>query len=243
MQHKNNRMIAAIVSFSFVLMACAAAGSKAAAEKPAKTEAVGNTGLKKVTLTQKANERIGLQMLPIREEQTTRKRTVGGSLVAASDSANMLWVRLNLNESDLKQIDLTQPVEVHALKAEKGSQGILAKPDKGPATTDAESDEIFFALEASNAELNAGQPALVDLVLQGGNAKLKVIPHSALLYDTKGQTWVYTNEGELSFVRAKVSVAYIEGDTVYLSDGPSAGTNVVTFGAAELYGTETGVGK
>ncbi len=35
----------------------------------------------------------------------------------------------------------------------------------------------------------------------------------------------------------------IEGDTVLLLEGLAPGTMVVTFGAAELYGAETGIGK
>jgi hypothetical protein len=38
-------------------------------------------------------------------------------------------------------------------------------------------------------------------------------------------------------------VDFIADDRAYLTTGPSVGTEVVTIGVAELYGTETGVGK
>jgi hypothetical protein len=66
----------------------------------------------------------------------------------------------------------------------------------------------------------------------------KVIPYSALLYDLHGNTWVYTNPEPLTFVRAHISVDYIDGDLAVLSEGPPSGTAVVTVGAPELYGTE-----
>jgi len=66
----------------------------------------------------------------------------------------------------------------------------------------------------------------------------KVVPYSALIYDLHGDTWVYTNPSPLTFVRAYVSVDYIDGDLAVLSNGPPSGTEVVTIGAPELYGAE-----
>jgi hypothetical protein len=73
-------------------------------------------------------------------------------------------------------------------------------------------------------------------------ATRRVVPYSAVLYDAKGDTWVYANPEPLAYVRERVTVDYIEGDQAVLTDGPPAGTPVVTVGAAELYGTEFGVG-
>ncbi len=82
-----------------------------------------------------------------------------------------------------------------------------------------------------------------EVTLVGSSMPRKLIPHAALLYDAHGDTWVYTNPAPLVFVRQHISVNYIEGDRVVLYAGPPAGTAVVTVGAAELYGAETGVGK
>jgi hypothetical protein len=77
----------------------------------------------------------------------------------------------------------------------------------------------------------------------GPVATRKVVPYSALLYDTNGDIWVYTTANSLAFVRQRVSVDYVTGDVAVLSDGPSVGTAVVTTGAAELYGTEFNIGE
>ena len=66
----------------------------------------------------------------------------------------------------------------------------------------------------------------------------KVIPYGALMYDTKGNTWTFTNPSPLVFVRAQVKVADITGDKVYLAEGPPTGTRVVTVGASMLMGAE-----
>jgi hypothetical protein len=66
-----------------------------------------------------------------------------------------------------------------------------------------------------------------------------VIPYAALLYDPTGQAWVYVNVGPLAFERQKITVDSIQGDEVILSEGPKAGTDVVTMGATELFGSES----
>jgi len=71
----------------------------------------------------------------------------------------------------------------------------------------------------------------------------KVVPYAAVFYDLNGAIWAYTNPEPLTFVRARISVDYIDGDMAVLSDGPPSGTKVVTVGSPELYGTEFGVGQ
>jgi len=70
----------------------------------------------------------------------------------------------------------------------------------------------------------------------------KVVPYSALIYDSQGQTWVYTSPSARTFVRHKVEVDQIQGDVAVLKDGPPTGTVVASVGVAELYGTEFKVG-
>ena len=70
----------------------------------------------------------------------------------------------------------------------------------------------------------------------------KGVSYAAVLYDAKGNTWVYTNPDSLTFVRQRIVVDYIEGDMAVLSDGPPAGTRVVIVGAAELFGAEFEIG-
>ena len=79
-------------------------------------------------------------------------------------------------------------------------------------------------------------------VEQVAGAERSVIPYAALLYDSEGTTWTYTNPEGLLFVRAPISVERIVGDLAILSEGPPAGTLVVTVGGAELWGAEHGVG-
>ena len=69
------------------------------------------------------------------------------------------------------------------------------------------------------------------------------IPYAALLYDPEGNTWAFVKTGDRTFQREPVTVDHIEGDTAFLTNGPKAGTVIVTTGATELYGAEQGVGE
>lgn len=69
------------------------------------------------------------------------------------------------------------------------------------------------------------------------------IPYNALLYDPSGGEWAYASSATNVYARTALKVEKIDGEVVYLSKGPAAGTKLVTNGAAELYGIEYGVGK
>jgi hypothetical protein len=69
-----------------------------------------------------------------------------------------------------------------------------------------------------------------------------VVPYGAVLYDVNGRTWVYTSPESLVFVRREIVVDHIAGDLAVLTEGPPAGTRVVTLGATELHGAEFEIG-
>ncbi len=70
-----------------------------------------------------------------------------------------------------------------------------------------------------------------------------VAPYASVLYGLTGETWAYISPDTLTFVRTPITIEYIEGDMAVLLDGPPVGTEVVTVGVAELFGTDTGIGK
>ncbi len=70
-----------------------------------------------------------------------------------------------------------------------------------------------------------------------------VAPYASILYGLKGETWLYINPEPLTYQREVITVDYIEDDLAILKEGPPAGTAVVTVAVAQLFGTDTGVGK
>jgi len=68
-----------------------------------------------------------------------------------------------------------------------------------------------------------------------------IIPYSAVIYDPSGNTYAFTSTAPLTFVEVPITVDQISGNLAYLSSGPKAGAVVVSVGAEELYGVQTGV--
>jgi hypothetical protein len=69
-----------------------------------------------------------------------------------------------------------------------------------------------------------------------------VVPYASLIYTPDGAEWVYTSPANLTFVRERIEVAYVQGNMAVLNMGPKAGVQIVTTGAAEVYGAESGLG-
>jgi hypothetical protein len=70
----------------------------------------------------------------------------------------------------------------------------------------------------------------------------RIVPYASLFYDLTGKTWVYVSPDPLTFVRGAVKIDSIQGENVYLSDGPPVGTKVLGAGVAQVFGVEVGVG-
>jgi hypothetical protein len=68
-----------------------------------------------------------------------------------------------------------------------------------------------------------------------------VVPYSSLIYDPSGNTYLFTSLSSLTFAELPITVDHISGGSVYLVKGPPPGTRVVTIGAEELLGVQTGV--
>jgi hypothetical protein len=71
----------------------------------------------------------------------------------------------------------------------------------------------------------------------------KAVPHSAVTYDAEGNTWVYRNPAPDTFVRERVTIEFMDADSMYLSAGPAVGDSIATAGVQEMVGAEFGVGE
>jgi hypothetical protein len=78
--------------------------------------------------------------------------------------------------------------------------------------------------------------------LKKGEQRLEA-SYAVIVYDNHGGEWAYAMRQPNVFERAPVNIERVEGDKVYLVDGPPPGTKLVTAGAAELLGIEFGVGE
>lgn len=76
---------------------------------------------------------------------------------------------------------------------------------------------------------------------RGGAPAGVIVPYSSVVYDPSGQTYAFTQIAPLTYLEVSIHVARIDGNSAYLSSGPKVGAAVVSVGAEELFGVQTGV--
>ncbi len=250
MQHNNRWMLVILVIAGLLLAACTQASALKARDAPVKLESIEGSDFKRVVVTEKAAQRLDIQTAPVRDEQGTRKRTVVGIVAAlpepGSGDAVATYVRVPLNENDPNKVDRSQPALILPMSGGNRTAGVTARTVDRLAMDDPEEQKIpalYYEVEGAPQDLAPGQNVHVELTLVSNGAQHKAVPYAALIYGLHGETWVYTRPEPLVFIRHPVTVDYIDGDQAILSEGPPAGTEVVTVAGAELYGAETGVSK
>lgn len=259
--------IISLFAAGILLVGCSQGAEKAPAEVPFTLEEIAGSDFKSIELTEKAAERLGIETTSVVEEAVYRQRTVGGEVmtslgngasspaipVSGSSGSDVVYVRVKLNTSDLSLVDRTQPARILALDDDESvddgedEDGLEGEEIEGFDDDDLANDEnegsIYYAVQNNGSTVFVdGQRVRVAVALSGSGAQRLVIPYAAVIYGLHGETWVYTNPSGLTYVRQPVEIDYIEGDLAVLSEGPSAGVQIVTVGASELFGAESGVG-
>ena len=155
-----------------------------------------------------------------------------------------VWVRVPVYVGDLADIDPAVPAAVGPLAARPGGPTRPAAPASAPpaANPAAGTSDVMYALDNREAKYSPGQRVGATLALKGPADGL-VVPAAAVVYDIHGGGWVYERTAARSYTRRRVVVRYVAGADAVLANGPPPGTPVVTAGAAELFGTETGFSK
>ncbi len=155
-----------------------------------------------------------------------------------------VWIRVPLFAGDLAEIDRKAAGRIMPLGASDTTPGIAANPVAAPPSADAPTAgvDLYYAVANASGLLRPGQRVSVRVALVS-EAKSLVVPQAAILHDAFGGTWVYESRGDHVFIRRRVSVVDVVARMAVLDQGPAPGTRIVTAGAAELFGTEFGVGK
>lgn len=177
---------------------------------------------------------------------------IGSSQVVATaapilelTSTSTLWIRIPVYAGDADRIDRTANAYIQSLSGDSPEHpSIAARPVSGPMTADplATSVDLYYEIDNKDGRFRPGQRISASIPRQGQQSSL-VIPFSAILYDPSGGTWIYERTGDRTFVRRRVEVGSVQDGMAILRRGPVKGTQIVTTGAAELFGTEFGGGK
>lgn len=154
-----------------------------------------------------------------------------------------LWVKVNVFVGEMRSVRLGASARVRPLTAKPASTDPEALPVAGPPTADptTSSFDIYYALP-KDADFRPGERVTVT-VPYGGEAPAIHVPESAVVRDVSGTAWVYVTASDHGFERRRVEVDGVDEQGIRVASGLPAGTQVVTTGASELFGTEFGTGK
>jgi hypothetical protein len=168
-----------------------------------------------------------------------QRRLLGPSVGAMGNQAT-LWVRVPVFGTDVGGVERGRAATIRPLgdltASPRSARAIQAPPS---ANATAGTVDLYFALDNRDRAYRVGQRVAVALPLGGTQAGLSV-PTAAIVRDIYGGEWVYRRTAPNSYVRQRIEVASVAGDHALLSRGLARGAEVVTDGAAELFGTEFG---
>ena len=175
---------------------------------------------------------------------------VGGETVVCGATlfevvnTDRVWIRVPIYVGQWREVDTSQEVIVKEFGQPPQAPGRPARPVAAPpsANPNAATVDLFYEMINDGGELRPGHKVVVTLPLKGQEECL-VIPWAAVLFDIHGSSWVYERIAPHTFVRRRAEVEFVSGSDAVLAAGPEPGTEVVTDGSAELFGTEFGFGK
>ncbi|PTS90793.1 membrane fusion protein MtrC [Sphingomonas sp. HMWF008] len=171
---------------------------------------------------------------------SAQRRLLGPSIRSLADQST-LWVRVPVFGSDIGAVERGRAAMIRPL----GDTGAAraARPVKAPPSANAVAGtvDLYFALDNRDRAYRVGQRVGVTLPIAGGTTDGLSVPTSAIVRDIYGGEWVYARTAPDVFIRQRIEVASTQGDRAILARGLTPGAEVVTAGAAELFGTEFGV--
>lgn len=169
------------------------------------------------------------------------QRRLLGPAMRNIGSNSVLWVRVPVFGSDVSQLVEGDAAQVRPLGSD--APALTARPVKALPSSDAAAGtvDLYFALPSGNG-LRIGQRVAVDLPLKGNVAGL-TIPATAIVRDIYGGEWVYEQVAPGQFQRRRVEISAARDGTAVVARGLEGGAKIVTAGAAELFGSEFGIGR
>ena len=194
-------------------------------------------GIGTVRASDEAQADAGVAAANLRTAQ--RQRAMLGATPSALSRQGLLWVRAAAFAGDLGRVDRASAAQVRALGAAEGAT--LVRPVAAPPSANAAAGtvDLYYALPNNARAFHVGQRVEV-LLPAAGSAGGIVVPHSAILRDIYGGEWVYARIAPHTYERRRVEISTSNSGGALVSRGLVSGDQVVTAGAAELFGTEFG---
>lgn len=169
------------------------------------------------------------------------QRALLGPAIGAINSRSTIWIRVPIFATDAARILREQTAEVRALDASSPTR--LARPVAATPSASFVTGTVdaYYAVDNRDQAYQFGQRVAVQLPLAGFDSGL-LLPVSAIVRDIDGGEWVYRVIAPGQYRRARIEVAHRDAGQALLSRGLTDGDEVVSTGAAELFGSEFGAG-
>lgn len=171
---------------------------------------------------------------------SAQRRLLGPAIRSLADQS-ALWVRVPVFGSDLGAVERGRAAMIRPLGdtgPARAARSVQAPPS---ANAVAGTVDLYFELDNRDRAYRVGQRVSATLPIAGGMTDGLSVPTSAIVRDIYGGEWVYAKTAPGVFIRQRIEVASTQGDRAILSRGLTPGAEIVTAGAAELFGTEFGV--
>lgn len=167
-------------------------------------------------------------------------RRLLGPSVASIGAQATLWVRVPVFGTDVAAVERGRAATIRTLGDQLAAPR-AARPVQAPPSANAAAGtvDLYFAFANRDRAYRVGQRVAVALPL-GGTAEGLSVPAAAIVRDIYGGEWVYQRTAPTSYIRQRIEVVRVENGHALLSRGLERGAEVVTDGAAELFGTEFG---
>jgi hypothetical protein len=168
-----------------------------------------------------------------------------GTMLFEAATFSSVLIRVPVYVGELSGIAQRAPARIHGLNDSNDKGGRLALPTTAPPSADANAAtaDLYFILPNGDGTLRPGQRVGATLAVNTNTGDQLVAPWASVLHDINGGTWVYEVVAPHKYIRRRVVIARVVDDLAVLSEGPVAGTSIVTAGASELFGTEFSTGK
>lgn len=197
-----------------------------------------------------ADPQLALELIAPFEGVLMDMSVAPGEIIAANTpvarivSLDPLWLRVRVYVGELDNFDLKGDVRIGGMNGRPDPDMPVVKAIGGPPTADAAAAaiDLYFQLHNSNGKYRPGQRVGVWIPLRE-SANGVIVPWTSILYDYHGGAWIYDQIQPRQFTRRRVQVEAIDNGSALISRGIGPGANVVTDGAAELFGVEFGAGK
>lgn len=185
--------------------------------------------------------KLALEEARIALDTARQNRTLlGDSLATGTPSENRFWVKTSIFAGDFEKLELNSNAKLRTLDGDNGETDATPIPNLRTANATQASIDVYYEVPFSRT-LIPGLRVQIDIPLKIKQESL-VIPWSAVLFDIYGNQWVYERIAPQTYTRRSVQVQRVANDLAVLAAGPPIASPIVTAGAAELMGTEFGVG-